>query len=680
MSKIAQYIPLQLSFFLVLGVLLGFYFSFSLLHLFIVNFLLVVLLGFLYLLNRKNYQWSWAFQFVSFSLMLGIGISSISLQKPQNQKNHYSKVVSGEHRILFQISKQLKSTKYHNKYFVNILQIDGNKHKGKVLLNLSKESATQNPKIGDTYITFSEFSTINKPENPHTFNYKNYLLKKGVIHQLSLSQHSLKKVPNNNYNPYILAGKIRTKLQNALSKYPFQKNELGIINALVLGQRQNISKELLNSYAGAGAIHILAVSGLHVGILFMLLGFLLKPLEKIKYGKHFNTVCIILFLWGFALLTGLSGSVVRAVSMFTFIAIGMAIRKHRSAVLHALITSFFVLVLIHPRYIFDVGFQMSYAAVLGIILLFPKIQTVFPRIKWFLPRKIWELFVVSVSATIGTLPISLYYFHQFPSLFFLSNIVIVPFVGIIMGVGILVILLALLNLLPNFLVISYSFVLAAMNRFIEWVAQQEAFLLQHISFSIYTLLGSYLVISFGYIWLSKKSHKRFVPFLISILIFQAFLFMEKYQTETTGELVVFHKSSHSVIGIKQNKHLQLLHTLDSLKAQKLNFITSYKVENRIDELTHKHLTNSILQYKNTNILILDSLRIYKNLSFKPNIVLLRLTPSINLERLLKETETKLVVADGSNYKSAISRWRETCFKNKIAFHYTGKKGAFVLKK
>jgi len=679
-NTISQYIPFQLSLFLVLGVLVGFYFPLPLQNLLISGLVALLVLSVFYYINKTNYRWRGVFQLLSYTLIFIIGNLAISLKNPVNIKTHYSHFITENNTVVFQINKQLKPTLYHTKYFATILQIDSKKSIGKVLVNISKDSTNKILEVGKTYLTYSKLAEINKPKNPYSFDYNAYLNKQSVLHQISTKKELIKPIENDNFSLQISAAKIRRKIQKSLLKHNFTKNELGIINALVLGQRQSISKELLSSYAGAGAIHILAVSGLHVGILFMLLGFLLKPIEKIKHGKHFNTIFIISFLWGFALLTGLSGSVVRAVTMFTFIAIGMAVTNNRSSVLHALVTSFFLLVLIHPLFVFDVGFQMSYAAVLGIVLLFPKIESLLPRIKWVFPRKIWQLFVVSLSATIGTLPISLYYFHQFPGLFFLSNIVIVPFDGLIMGIGILVILLSLINQLPDFLVDIYGFILSLMNGFIEWVALQEQFLFQNISFSIFALFASYLVIALGYRWWLSIIPKRLITFLIAILVFQGILFMEKCQTEKSSELIVFHKSRNTLIGIKQKNQLQIFHSLDSLIPTKMRFVDNYSIGNRLEKSTYKKLKTNIIEYKETTMLLVDSLGIYKDLSFKPDIVLLRLSPKINLDRLLKSTKTKLVLADGSNYKSSVYKWKETCLLNNIDFYYTGTKGAFVLKK
>lgn len=678
MKKIAQYVPLQLGIFLVIGVLFGYYNALPIKFILYLLLVLSILLFLFFQLNKTYWHLRWVFQALSYLIIFLIGITAVSFRDISHQKKHYSHFITNENTLVLQIEKILKPTSYHYKYYANILQIDRTNCHGKIVINLAKDSLSKGLELGTTYLTMSSFMAINSPLNPYTFNYRNYLKKQGVYHQLTLKNEDVVTLKIKKNNLKIIAGRLREKIKSSLEKHDFKSDELGIINAIVLGQRQTISKELLESYAGAGAIHILAVSGLHVGILFLILSFLFKPVEKISYGNHLKTILIIAILWGFALLTGLSGSVVRAVTMFTFIAVGLSIKNQKSGVLYALITSFFFLVLIHPLYIFDVGFQMSYAAVLGIVLIYPKVNMFFSKIKYLLPRKIWQLFCVSLSATIGTLPISLYYFHQFPSLFFISNIVIVPFLGLIMAIGIFVAVLSLLQILPNLIVQIYGLVLGGMNNFIKWIADQEAFLFKDISFSMFALFGCYILIIAGLRWLLDRKAPRLQTFLMSVLLLQCILLYEKYQTETINELVVFHKTKESLIGIKEADKLQLMHSFDSINPSKTAFIKNYNVGSRVKKIRYIDSIPNILFYKKTNLLIVDSLGIYKDISFKADMVLLRQSPKINVDRLLQDLQPNILIANGSNYKSYVNSWRETCLKHNTRFHYTGNNGAFVL--
>ncbi|TYA81458.1 ComEC/Rec2 family competence protein, partial [Seonamhaeicola marinus] len=230
-----------------------------------------------------------------------------------------------------------------------------------------------------------------------------------------------------------------------------------IINALFLGQRQNIDRAIYTNYTNAGAIHILAVSGLHVGIIFLILNFLFKPIERLKKGYLIKTIFLLTTLWGFAVIAGLSASVTRAVTMFSIVAIAVNLKRPTN-VYNTLAISIFVILLFKPLFIFDVGFQLSFLAVFAIVAIEPMLNKLWkPKNK--LLKIYWQTLTVTISAQFGIIPISLFYFHQFPGLFFISNLVIIPLLGFILGFGILIILLASINVLPQFLADAFGFII-----------------------------------------------------------------------------------------------------------------------------------------------------------------------------------------------------------------------------
>ncbi len=676
MKKITHYIPLQLSFFLVIGIFVGTYYPLNirLLSILLIGSLTALLIT--HFIANKHFNLLRLFQFISFLVVFFLGWIRWSSQDPRQDAHYYGAHIHTSNTLIFQVEEIRKPSLYHYKYYAKVLQIDSIPSTGKILVNIPKDSCAKTLILGGVYMTKTALKKVNTPLNPYAFNYNKYLNTKGITHQISLQSGTYKRVgvlasPNLS----IRARQWSQKIQNKLKKYDFGKNELGIINALILGQRKNISRELLTQYSQAGAIHILAVSGLHVGILFLLLSFLFKPLEYFSYGNILKTTLIILTLFAFALLTGLSGSVVRAVSMFSFIAIGDSLKKRENSVLYALITSFFFIVVLHPAYIFDVGFQMSYTAVLGILLFQPIFLQFFPTTSFWLPQKIIQLFSVSVAATLGTLPISLYYFHQFPGLFFITNIVIIPFLGVIMSLGILVVVLAVLGILPEPLISIYHWILFNMNSFISWIASHEAFLLKNIPFSSALLIGSYLLIGSLYYVVTSKHPKRLYVLLLSIIILQAIVLFDKYHIQHSNQLIIFHQTKESTLGLKKGDQLKIISSNDSIL--KWNSVQHYIRENQTKKATTSTTFPNVLAYKKTHFLIIDSIGIYQNIPFKPDIVYLRQSPKINMERVVKTLNPRLVLADGSNYKSAIKLWEQTCHKNKFDFYYTGKNGAFI---
>ena len=305
-------------------------------------------------------------------LFFSIGISAVYIQDARNFKNHYTHFYKEETRVVLKISKVSKPGFYQDKYVAEVVQMQTAKTRGAVLLNIQRDSLRGQLAIDDQILVNAEFKRVSPPLNPNQFNYKEYLAKQGIHHQLFIDSAAFLQLSNTTSSLVGISGKFRNKVQKSLLKYNFKRDELAVITALLLGQRQEISKELLTDYASAGAIHILAVSGLHVGIILLILSFLFKPLEKIKNGAYLKALCIVLLLWMFAFIAGLSASVVRAVTMFTFLAIGQSLRR-KKVVEFSLISSMLFLLIVKPMFLFDVGFQLSYLAVFGIIWVQPKL-------------------------------------------------------------------------------------------------------------------------------------------------------------------------------------------------------------------------------------------------------------------------------------------------------------------
>ncbi|NOR27197.1 MAG: DUF4131 domain-containing protein [Lutibacter sp.] len=678
MKQFLKFVPAQLTFLLVLGILFGNYYNFQPNQLVIILSVLLISFTFLYFKSNKKFQPSLIFTLLFFLISFFIGVSSITYKNQLNNQLHYANssefAVNKTFQVGIKIEKILKPTLYFNKYEAKVIQVKSEKTIGRILVNIKKDSIKSALQINDFLVLKTQFLDINKPLNPYTFNYKNYLKNQQIHYQLQLKKHQFLRLENKNESLSGIASNIRTKINTALQKNGFKNDELAVINALLLGQRNTISSDLLKSYSGAGAIHILAVSGLHVGIILLLLLFVFKPFHYFKNGKLIATLLIIILLWVYAIIAGLSASVVRAVSMFTALTIGLQLVQ-RSNVYNTLVISMFFLLLFNPFYLFEVGFQLSYLAVFSIVWIQPKLYKLWNPKFWVL-NKFWQLFTVSMAAQIGVLPLSLFYFHQFPGLFFLSNLVIIPFLGFILTAGIIVILLAYLNILPQFIANSYSFIIQQMNSFVDWISNQELFIIQNISFSFVLMLALYAFIVVTIKWIENKKFYRFVFVFVSIIVIQSIFIFEKHKLHSTNEFIVFHKSKKSSIGFRNGNSL-ISYNSDSLMLNDY-VVNSYLIGSKTEVDFKKNSIRNLYNYKNETILVVDSLGLYKFNTIKPSIVVLQQSPKINLDRLIYKLQPKLIIVDGSNYKSYVERWRKTCLKNKTPFHSTMQKGAYVL--
>jgi len=670
MKKLLGYLPFHFLLFLIAGICCQFYTDYWNYGIVISSCILIFLSLTAYLQRKTLF-----FVFITWITFFLTGMILVYENDTTNHTNYFQKHVKNTSKAILAIEKVLKPGNYHHKYVAGVIQVDGKKTIGHVLLNIEKDSTRLLFNTGDLLFLKNKFEDIKTSLNPHQFNYKHYLKKQGINQQVYATHQEILLLDESKFSLLRFIDAFRVNIQKSLRRYHFTEDELAVMNALLLGQRQEISKELSDNYSKAGAIHILAVSGLHVGIILLILSFVLKPLERVNKGILIKLVLVILFLWFFALLAGLSASVIRAVTMFSAIAIGQFFNK-RNAIEHSLIFSMFIILLWNPLFLFDVGFQLSYTAVFGIIWVQPVLSQLW-KPTFFIVDKGWQLITVSVAAQLGVLPISLFYFHQFPGLFFISNLIIIPFLGVILGLGLVVLVLSYVSILPLFLEGFYGDIISILNKVVAFVARQENFLFSEISFSSVKMIFSYLLIFSGFQLFLKLNAKRCFLFLGSILAFQCVFIVEKYTKAQKSELIVFHKSKNTIIGKRKGSSFEVYHSMDSLLISSEKLLINYKVGENISSQNYLKLSN-LMYYKKKVVLIIDKDGLYNIKELNSPIVVLRQSPKINLQRLVKKLKPAIIIADGSNYKSYIENWKTTCKNLKIPFWTTYNQGAYIL--
>ncbi|MDT0675001.1 ComEC/Rec2 family competence protein [Autumnicola musiva] len=641
-----------------------------------------VLFLFSYFRAHKNIFQDAFFGITSCIFFFIIGICTVFLHNPENQPQHYVNISKEDIQPEFlelKIEERLKDGFYTEKFIGRVISGNHSLRKpkgknlhGKILLNIEKDS-TLTLKVGQHILVPCKLSSFAKPLNPYAFDYGKYMKQLDVLKQVNLSAEEVYTLNIEELNLKTVAAGLREKSIERLKDHAFPSQEMAIIQALILGERRDISGEAYKNYAAAGAVHILAISGLHVGIILLILNWILKPVEILQGGKTIKLLLILCGLWSYAFVAGLSPSVIRAVSMFSFLAVGMQINR-RTSTMNTLFMSLLVLLLINPFYILQVGFQLSYLAVFAIISIQPELYRIFQ------PENrpvdyLWKILSVSIAAQIGVFPLSLYYFHQFPGLFFITNLVILPFLGLILAGGILIVLLALLNILPEPVAEIYGYCISLMNDFINFIAGNKAFIFSDIYFTRSMAIAAYFLIAAGIIYVYKQRYRTLVMLLSGIILLQCLLIFNKAEN-SNSEFTVFHKNRNTLLGLKHGNQLKISHS-DSLNPQNEPFLKEYLVNNKIEKIEYESLQN-IYSLNGKQLLVLDSTAIYNIPNLHPDILLLTSSPQLNLERLIAEFHPEIIIADGSNFKSYVKRWRKTSKHKKIPFHYTGEKGAFQL--
>ena len=653
----------------VLGIIFGFYFEVAP---FLPLIALFVLLPLLYWANKKQRREGVPyFEGLTILVTICLGVFIVGISMNQDMPHHYNKLNLNNNKVWhLKVREVLNPNTYSKRYVVKIISVDNENASGKLLFSRPVDSTLIDLQVDDEFLVHAKLDSISPPLNPHQFNYKSYLKKQGIQHQIRADHSSIVKKDSAPKTLFGAASNFREHIISLLKQKNFGKEELGVIQALLLGKRDDISEGTYNNYKNAGAVHILAVSGLHVGIMLFLLEFLLSPLERLPKGKTLKLIMVVLLLWGYAFVAGLSPSIVRAVTMFSFVAYAMYLNRPTNAFNIIALSMLFIL-LVKPLFLFQVGFQMSYAAVFAIVWIYPKLQKF-----WFpqniIVRKTWQLLSVSVAAQLGVLPISLFYFHQFPALFFISNLLIIPFLGLILGLGILVIILALTDFLPSFLVDSFNWAINLMNSIVGWVAQQEGFIIKNIPFDGVQMILGYIIVIGLVVFLSKPKWKVALLAFGGVILFQSWNMRNQIQLQHKEAIVLAHRSRNTVLLHQTGNSLSII-TSDSTNIGSI--ASNYSVAERILNSSTSKLKNSYL-LGDRNLFVVDSLAVLP-LEENFDYLLLTQSPKINLERVLDTVKPKIILVDGSNYPSLVHKWKQTCKQKEIPFHYTGEKGFFV---
>ena len=531
------------------------------------------------------------FVFIIF-FILGIYVSKINFTPAKN--------ISVKSEFVFQIKDIVKDKKTLNAV-VEIQYVKDTQAvflKGKqAIVYLQKANDSLEFFPGDYIVCKGQIAEVKQAGIPYQFDYKQFLLNKGIAYAgyFKSNKHILHK--NNKFNLKKYALIIRKKLLKTLDKFHFTSKQKAIISAISLGERKRLDNDLYSGFSNAGLMHILAVSGMHVGILFLILTILLKPFVKNKKTEKYVYLLLVIILWIYAFITGLSPSVIRAVLMFTLMIGGKILHKNYN-IYNGIFASAFILLIVNPMYIFDLGFQLSYLAVLGILALQKQISALItpPNV---VVKYIWDIFSISISAQLTTMGISLLYFHKFPSYFLLSNLAVAFLVSILFVSSFAYFLFSqipFLNIIV-YKILYYSSL--SLIKIINFINNLPQVIVDNISWIYIDTILFYIIILFFIFYIYLKNNKLLYASLFSLAIFGAIYNYRLYKNKTekttyivnlNGNIGVFHSSGQNTILSFNNKNAKLIKNINfSLKA----FLINNNQE--IKEILHSK--NNFLDYE-----------------------------------------------------------------------------------
>lgn len=393
----------------------------------VIVFVVYVLIWTIYQ-RSKFYSLNLVFGVLSHVLMVVSGYTVLLFHNDQYDPNHllYAQdILAYKVEVIDEVDDKDKSIRVSAKLIAAKDSSGWKPTVGKLFIYIRKAEKTPNVGYGDVLLVQGSPNPTQQPKNPGEFNYKRYLSYQNIYHQDFISADEFVIVgKEEGYVLYSFAIESRELLRKILYKHIRGDRERAIALALLLGTKDELTSEINEAYSAAGAMHVLAVSGLHVGIIYALMLFFFKKSHKGQRMKWVFLLFTLSGLWSYALITGLSASVLRAVAMFTLVTIAK-VTKRESNIYNTLSAAGLVLLCYDPYMIMSVGFQLSFLAVFGIVYITPKIYQLV-TVDQYLVDKMWEVTCVSIAAQIATAPLVLLYFHQFPTYFFLSNLVVIP--------------------------------------------------------------------------------------------------------------------------------------------------------------------------------------------------------------------------------------------------------------
>ncbi len=556
---------------------------------------------------------------------------------------------------------------------------------GKLLLYFSKDSVQPGLKYGDRIIIHKNLQPIKNSGNPGAFNYQRYAAFQGIFHNVFLKDKDWGVLNGSSKNWFAqLIFSARAYVLGVLQKsVGTNKDELGIAEALLIGYTNDLDKDLVQAYSNTGVVHIIAISGMHLALIYVLLVWLFAKIPGINKSKWLQLVLILASLWLFSLLTGASPSVLRAAVMFSFIAVGKNIFKQAS-IYNSLAASAFVLLCYNPYYLWAVGFQLSYLAVLSIVIFQkPIYNCIYIKNKWV--DKVWRLMAVSTAAQLLTFPVCIYYFHQFPNLFLISNMIAVPLSGIILYAEIILVAFSWIPFAGTYMGKLVAALVGLMNKIILWINDFSFAVWDKIPATVLSTWLLYAVVAGFGAWLILKQKKYFKMALITLLTFVMQSAYNNWQTGKQQKLIVYNVPRYKAIDFIYGNRYQF--TGDSILLQDgllQNFHLKpgrivNQLDKRLDSLNSVFKQGMFYQFSNKKIMVAD-----KTVNFEPidqkiqlDLIIISKNPKIRIASLAEIFNCKLFVFDASNPAWKIEKWKEECKSLNLSWYSVSERGAFI---
>ena len=610
-------------------------------------------------------------------------------------RNHYSNYVAESNFIEGKIiNEPINGNSIKCEIEINKIGIDKDSLFnciGKTIIYFKKELINNELNYGDIIIAKIKLNKIPPLKNPYAFNYERYLNFKNINYQGFLQQGEWKLINKNKGNPlFNYAIKSRQYFNAILNKYITSENENAVANALILGNKNELSAEIKNAYSGTGAIHVLAVSGLHVGIILIILNLFFGLIKSNNKSINlFKTILMLLGIWGFALITGAAPSVIRAATMLSLVIVGKQLNRSPN-IYNTIAAAAFIMLLWNPFQLMDVGFQLSFLALIGIIYFQPIVYKM-----WFIQNRgfdwAWKLASVAIAAQITTLPISLFYFHQFPVYFLLSGIIVIPAATIILWLGILLFVFSIFPSVATLIGLVLEKFLFLVNSLIYVIMQLPGSLIKGIWIGAGSVFLLYLIISI-FIYANETKKTRWLIYAASLfLIYNISHSFQAFHTTSTSKIQVYHSNKNSIIDLFDGNHLTSISNKNADIAD-INFAAqnnryAHRIKTHETTTFKKNLLGTknvwyqdgFVNFKGKTLFIPPQNAVLNSaIPIKVDYVLIRDNCRIDPAKLFETIQPQQVILDASNHKWTIEKWSKYLKDHKMKWFNIIDDGALLI--
>lgn len=661
-----------------------------------------LVLGLLWLLGRKfflgHYARRWIFGTWAAAFLLVAGYHIAQNNHQLARADHFSHFLEEEGFLLLKVREPVseKANSYQVITRVKEVLVNGEAKKvsGRLMLYLQKDSLAASVRYGDYLLIENQFQEVGDPKNPGEFNYRRFLSYSNIFHQAYRASGQWQPTGENR-GFFLIRWSLALRHQalKTFEEHHLSDREFAVVSALLLGFREYLDEDLRREFAGAGAMHILCVSGLHVGIIFLVLKFLLSFLNKVPGGRIIQTVLIILLIWFYAAVTGFSPSVLRASTMFSFVALGQSFRRTTN-IYNTLAASAFLLMIIDPYIITRIGFQLSYLAVISIVALQPFFyqQLVF---KNYLLDKAWAILTVSLAAQLATGPLSLFYFHQFPNYFLLTNLIVIPLASLIIYSALATLVLTpipFVGMIAGKVLFGFVYALHQSVKFIEGLPYSTS---TNVFITLPETLGVFVVLVFLSMFFIQQRPKALRLALGVFLLVSISISARSIQNLQNEKMVVYHVNNACAVDFVSGKESVFL-MCETLQAdpRKIDFhIRENRVQHGIRSVLPASLAEAeepfvngnlyrrgpFLRFGQFNLFLLDQspLREIPDPGMTIHYLIISQNSRVNPQIALEALQPQKVIIDASNTFWNTNRWEEACQEAGVEVWPVRTKGAYV---